>query len=156
MIDSKVIKKVLAAIDGSGKSLEAADYAATIAKDRDALLIIANVLETEPWLYGKWAYEWGSSEDLSKVYQKEKEEMQKILDGTREKAEKQGVQAKTEVIMAPQTTSVAAAIVKYAEDEKVDLIVVGTRGRSGMTRMLLGSVASGVVTYAHCPVLVVK
>lgn len=156
MTGSKVIKKVLVAIDGSDKSLEAADYAAIIAKDRDATLIIANVLETEPWLYGKWAYEWGSSEDLNKVYQKEKEEMQKILDGVREKAEKLGVQAKTDVIMAPQTTSVAAAIVRYAEDEKVDLIVVGTRGRSGVTRMLLGSVASGVVTYAHCPVLVVK
>lgn len=120
------------------------------------MLIIANVLETEPWLYGKWAYEWGSVEALNKVYQKEKEDMQKILDGVREKVEKLGVQAKTEVIMAPQTTNIVAAIVKYAEDEKVDSIVVGTRGRSGMTRTLLGSVASGVVTYAHCPVLVVK
>lgn len=156
MTGPKEIKKVLVAIDGSDKSLEAADYAATIAKDRNAILIIANVLETEPWLYGKRAYEWGSSEDLNKAYQKEKEEMQKVLDGVKEKAGKTGVQARTEVIMAPQTTNVAAAIVRYAEDEKVDLIVVGTRGRSGLTRMLLGSVASGVVTYAHCPVLVVK
>lgn len=44
----------------------------------------------------------------------------------------------------------------YAEKENVDLIVVGTRGRSGFKRLLLGSIASGVVTYAHCPVLVVK
>jgi nucleotide-binding universal stress UspA family protein len=34
--------------------------------------------------------------------------------------------------------------------------VIGTRGRSGVRRLLLGSVASGVVTYAHCPVLVIK
>ena len=38
----------------------------------------------------------------------------------------------------------------------VDLIVIGTRGRSGFKKLLLGSVASGVVTYAHCPVMVVK
>jgi nucleotide-binding universal stress UspA family protein len=52
--------------------------------------------------------------------------------------------------------SVEGAIVNYAERENVDLIIIGTRGRSGITRMLLGSVASEVVTYAHCPVMVVK
>jgi Universal stress protein family len=47
-------------------------------------------------------------------------------------------------------------IVDYAEDKGIDLIVIGTRGKSGFKKMLLGSVASKVVTYAHCPVLVVK
>jgi nucleotide-binding universal stress UspA family protein len=51
---------------------------------------------------------------------------------------------------------VSGAIVNYAEDTDTDLIVVGTRGRSGFKRLLLGSVASDVVTYAHCPILVVK
>jgi nucleotide-binding universal stress UspA family protein len=46
--------------------------------------------------------------------------------------------------------------VKYAEEKKMDLIVIGSKGMSGLKRMLLGSIASGVVTYAHCPVLVVK
>jgi nucleotide-binding universal stress UspA family protein len=36
------------------------------------------------------------------------------------------------------------------------LIVIGTKGRSGIKKLLLGSVASGVVTYAHCPVMIVK
>jgi nucleotide-binding universal stress UspA family protein len=60
----------------------------------------------------------------------------------------------TDVIVA--TKSIVAEIVGYAESENVNLIVIGTRGRSGLKRMFLGSVASGVVTYAHCPVLVVK
>ncbi|MGZ5500248.1 MAG: universal stress protein [Nitrososphaeraceae archaeon] len=38
----------------------------------------------------------------------------------------------------------------------MDLIVIGTRGRSGIKKLLLGSTASGVVTYANCPVLVTK
>ena len=42
------------------------------------------------------------------------------------------------------------------EEQKINLIVVGTRGRSGIKKMLLGSIASGLVTYAPCPVLVVK
>ncbi len=62
-------------------------------------------------------------------------------------------QSKTEVLMSPHTISTAAAIVNYAEK---DLITIGTRGRTGITRMLLGSVARAVVTYAYCPVMVVK
>jgi nucleotide-binding universal stress UspA family protein len=38
----------------------------------------------------------------------------------------------------------------------MDLIILGTRGQSGFKKLLLGSVASGVVKYAHCPVMVVK
>jgi nucleotide-binding universal stress UspA family protein len=51
---------------------------------------------------------------------------------------------------------VPAIIVEYAEKEKIDLIVVGTRGMSRFRKLLLGSVASKVVTYAHCNVMVVK
>lgn len=50
----------------------------------------------------------------------------------------------------------SGVIVNYAENMNVELIVVGTRGRSGLKRLLLGSVASDVATYVHCPVLVVK
>jgi nucleotide-binding universal stress UspA family protein len=55
-----------------------------------------------------------------------------------------------------KSMSVEGIIVDYAEQENIDLIVAGTKGRSGFTKLLLGSVASKVVTYAHCPVLVVK
>ena len=47
-------------------------------------------------------------------------------------------------------------ILEYAEEKNIDLIVVGTRGRSGFKKLLLGSIASSVVTYAHCPVMVVR
>jgi nucleotide-binding universal stress UspA family protein len=55
-----------------------------------------------------------------------------------------------------ESISVEGAIVNYAEQENIDLIVIGTRGRSGFTKLLLGSVASRVVTYAPCHVLVVR
>ena len=53
-------------------------------------------------------------------------------------------------------TSIVAAVVEYAEEHNIDLIVIGTRGRSGFKRLILGSVATGVITYAHCPVMVIK
>ncbi len=52
--------------------------------------------------------------------------------------------------------SVAESIISYAGEQKADLIVIGTRGRSGLKRLVLGSVASGVVAHASCPVLVVR
>ena len=60
----------------------------------------------------------------------------------------------TKIILSPM--KVSAIIVNYAENTGVDLVAVGTRGRSGFKRLLLGSVASDIITYAHCPVLVVK
>jgi len=53
-------------------------------------------------------------------------------------------------------TSTVQGIVEFASNEKVDLIVIGTRGLSGFKRLLIGSVSSGVVAHAHCPVLVVR
>ncbi len=66
---------------------------------------------------------------------------------------KKFMQIKTEIISSINT---AEGIVDYAQEKNLELIVIGTRGRSGFKKMLLGSVASKVVTYAHCPVLVVK
>jgi nucleotide-binding universal stress UspA family protein len=55
-----------------------------------------------------------------------------------------------------ESMSVAGAIVEFAENQNMDLIVVGSRGRSGLKKMLLGSVASKILTYASSPVLVIK
>lgn len=155
-MNSKSIRKVLTAVDYSEKSLEAAEFALMIAKNMNSLLIIVNVLQTQPWLYGKHAYQWGSEDKLDKAYHKEKERINQIMNDIRKSAEKISVTAKTEILMTAQTNSIASSIVEFAENQKVDLILVGTRGASGVKKMLLGSVARGVVTYAHCPVLVVK
>ena len=64
------------------------------------------------------------------------------------------VTVKTDVLI--KYTSVAKEILEYAESNKIDLIIMGSRGMTGIKKMLLGSVASRVVTYSQCPVLVVK
>ena len=60
---------------------------------------------------------------------------------------------KTDIIAS---VKIADAIVSYAKDKHIDLIVTGTRARNKFKSVLLGSVASDVVTYAHCPVLIAK
>ncbi len=82
-----------------------------------------------------------------------KKQAQEYLDKVKLKANEKNIQIKTDIIAS---LNVAGSIVEYAENKNINLIVVGTRGISGFKKLLLGSVASGIVTYAHCPVLVVK
>ena len=81
------------------------------------------------------------------------QESQKHLDKVKLKANENNIQLKTEVI---SSVNAAGGIIDYAEAQNVDLIVVGTSGKSGFRKLLLGSVASNVATYAHCTVLVTK
>ena len=53
-------------------------------------------------------------------------------------------------------TSTASTIVDYAESRNVDLLVIGSKGRTGLKKMLVGSTATDVVKYAHCPVMIVR
>jgi nucleotide-binding universal stress UspA family protein len=70
------------------------------------------------------------------------------------KVKNPNIKVSTKVILTG--IAVYGEIIQYAEKENIDLIVIGTRGRSGVKKLLLGSTASGVVTYADCPVLVTK
>jgi len=69
-------------------------------------------------------------------------------------ASEQSVKFTAETVL--DVASAADSIVNYAENKKADLIVIGTKGRTGLKRLLLGSVVSGVVTHASCPVLIAK
>ena len=80
--------------------------------------------------------------------------MQKWFTEITKNAKHKIARIKTDIIDSPM--SVVSTIVNYADEEKADLIVIGTRGRWGISKMLLGSVASGVVSYAPCPVVVLK
>jgi nucleotide-binding universal stress UspA family protein len=69
-----------------------------------------------------------------------------------ERLEKAGFEAKTAVVHGHPSHE----IVKVAEAERADLVVVGSRGLTGPTRFLLGSVSDGVIKYAPCAVLVFR
>ena len=65
----------------------------------------------------------------------------------------ENIQVQTQIIAS---ASIVGGLVDYASKEESDLIVLGTKGKSSIKKLLLGSVASGMVTYAHCPVMVVR
>ena len=121
------------------------------------MLIAIHVLDSRVgYAYSSDIYGLVTPTSISDLLEDIKKEAEKWFDKIKQKADdiNKKIRLKTEVVTTDR--SVAGAIVGYAEHENTDLIIIGTRGRSGFKRMLLGSVASGVVTYAHCPVLVVK
>jgi len=77
----------------------------------------------------------------------------KKLAGLLARARKAGVRAKTVLIEGAAT---AERIVAAARRRRADLIVIGTHGRTGLARLMLGSVASRVVATSGCPVLTVR
>ncbi|MEM2516612.1 MAG: universal stress protein [Candidatus Nitrosocaldus sp.] len=138
--------KILVAIDGSEQSFKAARYAIDIARRLDASIILLHVVSIP-----QFPHHLGS---LDEYYRKVAIEVDDWFTMISNWDESKGINISRKVIHSH--TSVVESIVEYAEEEGVDLIVVGTRGRSRFVRAILGSVAQGVIAYARCPVLVVR
>ena len=145
----KKFSKILVPIDGSENSMAAADYGIALAKKDNAKLVILNVIYTpaSTFVYTKQAW-------FDEFLKKAKDEAEEWFDKVRNNATENGVEFKTETV--EELYSITAAIVKYAEKENADLIIMGSTGKTGFSRLLLGSVASDVLKHATCPVLVIK
>jgi len=141
----------MVAIDGSEHSLKAAEYALEIAKSFSAQLYAVTVT------YVPESYHLKQEDVLNQSRQTSDNSMEDAktwLERFNRESKEDNIQLKTELINSHRPADYI--ILEYAEKNNIDLIVVGTRGRSGFKKLLLGSVASSVVTYAHCPVMVVK
>ena len=135
---SKPISKILVAIDGSDKSTEASQYAISLAKKNRAKLLALNVINTQPWFYSSTPYGWATPEKMEDVHERNREEAQIWLDRIKEDATNNDVEIHTRILLVPTTqSSIVKAIVSYGEENDVDLIIVGTRGRTGLSNILL-------------------
>jgi nucleotide-binding universal stress UspA family protein len=152
--------RILVAVDGSDSSMNAADCAITLAKSNiDANnngaseLFVLNVIDLPP------IFKLLPSDTRKQLIRIGKQQASEIFDAVEEMAKSQGGAKKFKINTEMVETSSASAaneILKYAEEKDVDLIVLGTKGRSGLRKTLLGSVASKIVTYSPCSVLVVR
>ena len=149
------IKKILIAIDGSKPSLDASEQAISLAAKYEAELIAVHVVSPDVRHgYLEDVITPGLPASLKEVVVLAMEKGQKYLDDVKQNASENKVEVRTEVLIGG--SSVVKEIVEYAEEHQIDLIVIGTRGISGIKKMLLGSTASGVLSYGQCPVLIVK
>ena len=140
-------KKILVPLDGSELAKTALDQAEKLAKTFDAEIVLFQVVPFMP-IYG-------SPELVTPliVDEKQKEAVGKYLAELAEELKKRGLKVTTAVRTGQQ---VAAEIIDFAKEKGVDLIVMCTHGRSGITRWVLGSIALKVLTRAETPILLIR
>jgi len=139
-------KTILVPYDGSSHSKHAFKVALDMAKKYKSKLLMVTVLDTSP---GYWAQSslWDNAIfSATNLVTKEFESFESA-------AKKAKVSFHSEII---ESHSVSKTIVSYSKSKKIDLIVIGSHGRTGFDRLLLGSVANGISQKARCPVLIVR
>jgi nucleotide-binding universal stress UspA family protein len=136
------VKKILFPTDFSHTGDAALALATSLARDSGAKLLIVHV-EEPPVAYGGGEMYYGMPDPAT-------EDLRRMLHEI--KPADPAVEYEHHLV----TGDPAAAVARLADAEGVDLIVMGTHGRTGLTRLLMGSVAEAVVRRAKCPVLTFK
>lgn len=135
--------RILVATDGSEYSRKAVDKALELAAYSRGLLTVISVLEISPHIYA-----------VAPELTEEKIKLnEKIVDEVKKLAASRGIQAEGTVREAECANEV---ITDVARKKNIDLIILGSHGRTGLKRLLMGSVTESVIAHAPCPVLVVK
>ncbi len=125
--------------------MKAVDHAARIARNEGASVTALHVIPTP---------QYEITGELADYYEQARRPAKKWMKDVEAIAASHGLTVRTEVLVGAY--SILDAILGYAQNQSVDLIVTGTRGRTQSRMLLMGSVASGLVEYATCPVLVVR
>lgn len=139
-------KKILVALDGSKLAERALDHAEKLAKAFDAEIILFQVLRFMA-VYG--SPEFGGTFIID---EKQNESAERYVISLAEELKKRGLKVTAKVKTGQQA---AVEIIDFAKESEVDLIVMCTHGRSGITRWVLGSVAHKVLTRAETPILLI-
>jgi len=156
-----LFKNILVAVDGSESSKRAAHVALGLAEKLRAQLIVLHAISPPTSYYRSnfpvpvgMAPPPPSQKEIDTYYAYARTVALGIVGDTVSEAKKVGTNVKTE--LPEGVSSVVETIINHAAKEHVDLIIVGTRGLGGFKKMLIGSVSSGVISHANCPVLVVR
>jgi nucleotide-binding universal stress UspA family protein len=137
-----MFERILLAVDGSRHSGKAVPAAADLASRYGAEILVFHAREHELAL--------GVDVDAETP-----DEAMTLVDGIVRELKDQGISVRGEIVRVP-IGDTARAILDATHDERVDLIVMGTRGLSEWSRLLMGSVAHEIVHLADIPVLVVR
>jgi nucleotide-binding universal stress UspA family protein len=143
------VNKILYATDFSKASARALDEAVKLAKQNKAEILVTHVIEPAPYVAGE---EFASGEIYEKLEEVAKREAQASLSKLMQQLKRAKVKAQSLLLRGTAHDQ----IVKAAKNKKVGMIVIGTHGRTGLSKLFMGSVAGKVVSSATCPVVTVR
>ncbi len=159
-LSKPVFQRILVAVDGSESSGRASKVALDLAEKFKAEVVVLHAISPPSSAYPSTFVSASSvvppipQSEIDAYYAYTRRAALGMTGETVAQAKKRGINAKPEI---PEgVSSVVETIINHATKENVDLIVVGTRGLGGFKKLLMGSVSSGVVTHASCPVLIVR
>ena len=140
------LRRILVATDFAESAERALACAVQLARRHGAELVLVHVYMDLP------AYPEITAGQVEAIYEEQRAWIEAALERRARAARGEGLLARAVLRTGPAASTIA----ETAKDEGADLLVVGTHGRSGLDRLILGSVAERVVRLASCPVLVVK
>lgn len=142
-------KRIMVSVDGSDTSNRGLQEAINLAKDQQATLAIAHVIDI--------VVSFGTGQCPQTYVEATRELARRTIDGARETAHAAGIEAEIQSIaILTSGYHVGDTVAQLARDWKADLLVVGTHGRRGVSRLLIGSVAERIVRVSPCPLLLVR
>jgi nucleotide-binding universal stress UspA family protein len=140
-------KRVLIPMDSSEQAWEACEFA--MDEFGDAELVLLHVIDPAEAGYSAQASIPSFSEEW---FEQAKSRAESLFENVREEATPRGVTVESEVVVGRP----AREIVDYADENDIDHVVMGSHGRSGVSRIVLGSVAENVVRKSSVPVTVAR
>ena len=144
-----MFKHILVPVDGSSTSQLAIDKAISLAKAFDSRVTSIFVIDPYPFTGVGTDFAYGQAEYLSAATA----EANAAIKAAKAQFEAAGVSVETSVIEAHAAWR---GVIQAAESTLADLIVMGSHGRSGLEKLVLGSVTQAVLSHTHLPVLVVR
>ena len=143
-----MFENILVPFDLSGASMKAFKAALDIAQKYSSKITVITCVEGDAW-HHKF-YDSRIDEQLLKKQTKAAKQAMEKMETI---ARKSGIKIKLQIL---KSVSVAKDITSFAKTKKIDLIVMSSHGRTGLDKVILGSVANGVIQQTRCPVLLLK
>ncbi|WP_306052749.1 universal stress protein [Natronococcus wangiae] len=140
---------VLVPVDDSDRSTQALEFA--IEEHPEATITALHVLDPGDF-YAATGIEGGAMANYDEIQEHHETRAETILEDAKERAAERGVTIETDHIVG----GISRSIVDYADDNDVDHVVIGSHGRTGASRILLGSVAETVARRSPVPVTIVR
>ena len=142
------ITKILVPVDGSTHSLKAFRMALDIAKNNNAKISVLTCLEKDD--VGAWYIDKRTNKNIMN-------DAKKFAKDFLSKLEKPANDANVPISLnILETKSTSNQIITFSNSKKIELIVIGSHGRGGFNKLLLGSVSNKVSQMAKCPVMIIK